>query len=114
MEKLSTECLLGLKERIDSILKGRKSEEDELGDIGYDESLSQKERQKLYLDQFEAYIEEFNKLFPLFLEDKRRWLTANNVYEYYLSEAPKFDTTKWNIFMKKIEDNKIFIPHVFV
>lgn len=73
MEKLSTECLKGLRDRIDSILKERAYDEEIDEIIGPDsEPLSYNERRKLYLDKFEAYIEEFNKLFPLFIEEKRR------------------------------------------
>ena len=118
MEKLSTECLKGLKDRIDSILRERIAEEHEIDEIiGPDsEPLSYNERRKLYLDKLEAYIEEFNKLFPLFIEEKRRRLTSDTVGEHggYIKAVPGFSSFNWSDFMQRLEDNKIFISHVYV
>lgn len=118
MEKLSTECLKGLRDRIDSILEERVAEENEMDEIisSDSEPISFEERRKLYLDKFEAYIEEFNKLFPLFIEEKRRWLTSDTVGEHggYINVVPGFSSFDWNAFMQKLKDNKIFISHVYV
>ena len=118
MEKLSTECLKGLRDRIDSILEERIIEENEMDEIisSDSEPVSFEERRKLYLDKFEAYIEEFNKLFPLFIEEKRRWLTSDTVGEHggYINAVSGFSSFNWNDFMQRLEDNKIFISHVYV
>lgn len=122
MEKLSTECLKGLRDRIDSILKERmeEEEEDELDEIisSDSEPISFEERRKLYLDRFEAYIEKFNEMFPLFLEAKRKWLTSETVGEGggYIQKIPNFKSWDWDWdnLMQDLKSNKIFIPYVLV
>ena len=118
MEKLSTECLKGLRDRIDSILKERIAEENEIDEIiGPDsEPISFEEKRKLYLDKFEAYIEKFNKMFPLFLEAKRKWLTSETVGEGggYIANIPNFKSWDWDNLIQDLKSNRIFIPYVLV
>ena len=115
MEKLSTECLKGLKDRIDSILKERMLEDNEMDEIIASDSMpiSWEEKRKLYLDKFEAYIEKFNEMFPLFIEAKRRWLTANTVCEHggHIDAVPGFRSWDWDTLLQDIKSNKIFIPY---
>ena len=116
MEKLSTECLKGLRDRIDSILKERAYEEEIEDDIiitNWDQLSTWEERRKLYLDKFEAYIEKFNEMFPLFIEAKRRWLTADTVSEHggHIDAVPGFRSWDWDNLLQDIKSNKIFIPY---
>lgn len=109
MEKLSTECLLGIKQRIEEILKER-NEEDNW--IPLDENpLTWEERRKLYLNKFNTLIEEFTTMLPEFIKYKKQWLTADTVTEYggYVENTVKdFSELKWDNLLKQLENNKIF------
>ena len=109
MEKLSTEALLGIKQRIEEILKER-NEEDNW--IPLDENpLTWEERRKLYLNKFNALIEEFTTMLPKFIEYKKQWLTSDTVTEYggYVKNTVKdFCIIEWNNLLKQLESNKIF------
>ena len=114
MEKLSTECLEGLRDRINSILNERKSEENELDGLLLDPSWE--EKRKLYRDRFEAYIEKFNEQFPLFLKAKREWLTANTVNEHggYINKVQNFESLDWYNLIQDIKSNGIFNLYTLV
>lgn len=116
MEKLSTECLEGLRDRINSILKERESEENELDGLLLGDSPSWEERRKLYRDRFEAYIEKFNEQFPLFLKAKREWLTANTVNEHggYINKVQNFKSLDWYNLLQDMKSNGIFNLYTLV
>ena len=94
MDKLSTECLLGLRERIDSILKEREKEED------WNENLPKKEQEKIEFETWKALMKDLQKSLKLYIEAGTRYYNTFRVLPgdipiYTWDPTPGFDNIDW-------------------
>ena len=88
MEKLSTECLEGLRDRINSILKERKSEENELDGLLLGDSPSWEER--IILIKANSVEEVENKIDKYAKEYENSYINVyNQIVEIRLYESIK-------------------------
>lgn len=96
MDKLSTEALLGIKSRIENILKEREEAEDW---TPYSETMSREEYKRLKKNQWEECYERFIKDFNKFVTLKRKHLLEEYAY------VENFSYLDWDRFIKYL--NKI-------
>ena len=103
MEKLSTECLLGLKERIDAILKERGPEEWEMC------SETSKDDEGAEFKLWEECMEEFTKMLPYFIQHQRNFHNRkpldSKVFGWTYDEVPEFNALKWDRIIDRITKN---------
>jgi hypothetical protein len=115
MEKLSTECLLGLRERIDNILKERDPEEWETG------SETSKDEEGAEFKLWEEYMEEFTKMLPYFIQYKRNFHNrkpldskTSNVFGWTYDKVPELNPIKWDKIVDRIiKNDMLYYNHVF-
>ena len=112
MEKLSTECLLGLRERIDNILKERDLGEWETG------SETSKDEECAEFKLWEEYMEEFTKMLPYFIQYKRNFHNRkpldSKVYGWTYDIVPELNPIKWNKIVDRIiKNDMLYHDHGF-
>lgn len=99
MDKLSTEALLGIKFRIENILKERETEEDW---TPYSEPMTREESKRLKKNQWEEYYEKFIKEFDKFVKLKRKHLLEEYAY------VENFSYLDWDRLIKYLNKTGFF------
>ena len=104
IENLSTETLRDIRNNIDAIIREREK------DWEVDSGLTFEENKTLHIKEWEANIEEFQKMLPAYIETTRQFL--NNATWNGSQSNITFDVNKWKRIIKKLnglQENAWFI-----
>lgn len=100
IENLSTEVLREIRNNIDKIIQEREK------DWEVDSGLTFEEKKAFHIKEWEASMEEFQKMLPTYIERTRQlW---NNVDYNGSHHNVKFDEDKWNYIINKLDGFKGF------